>query len=530
MDARQYVGIALGDTDLSAVLLRTSGRRLEVAASASQPLAPQGVQEPRVSQATLADMLVRLCEELPWQRLDPCVLGLPLSLLSVRNLRLPFREARQQAQAFPFEMEEGLLVPAEQVKSVFHTTGTDAAGADLLAFAVERQLLAKLLAGQGENACEPDIICPAVHALALQATTSGLDDLGNLEEKAFLLLYADLSSVSVSLVQAGTPVMHRCLPWPMALEALEALDNREAMDKGKGALKQTVWQEAGEGLARSIRQTLVLFRQRNRAGAVCLMAPEAVLLCGPLAHSEALDTSLAQCLHLPVQRLRLAPDVLHAHSLSPAFDAALACALHAVPHSKVGAHRPDLNFRSGTFARDRGPLWRRKEVMWAAAMVLLLCFGVLAFLGKEVRSLKLRSAQLRQEMSLIYRGAFPQVQVVHDPYLEMQAALRGGASQGVPLLFAPARESVLSLLADISTRIPAQMDMQFNRLSLDESTLSLRGKTSTFKDVDRIRALLAASPLFSEVNILSSTAEQNGAETFVRFELRLQRTVTWSNP
>lgn len=530
MDARQYVGIALGDTELSAVLLRTSGRRLEVAGSASQPLAPQGVQEPGVSQATLADMLARLCRELPWQGRGPCVLGLPLTLLSVRNLRLPFREARQQAQAFPFEMEEELLVPAEQVKSVFHPTGTDAAGADLLAFAVERQLLTELLAGQGEDACEPDIICPAVHALALQAITSGLDNLGklgNLEEKAFLLLYADLSSVSVSLVQAGTPVMHRCLPWPMALEAL---DNREAMGRGKEVPKQTVWQEAGEGLARAIRQTLVLFQQRSRASAVRLMAPEAVLLCGPLAHSEALDTSLAQCLHLPVQRLRLAPDVPHAHSLSPAFDAALACALHAVPHRKGGAHRAGLNFRSGTFARDRGPLWQRKEAMWAAAVVLLLCFGGLAFLGKEVRSLKLRSAQLRQEMSLIYRGAFPQVQVVHDPYLEMQAALRGGAGQGVPLLFAPTRESVLSLLADISTRIPAQMDMQLNRLSLDENTLFLRGKTGTFKDVDRIRALLAASPLFSEVNIFSSTAEQNGAKTFVRFELRLQRTETWSNP
>ena len=157
------------------------------------------------------------------------------------------------------------------------------------------------------------------------------------------------------------------------------------------------------------------------------------------------------------------------------------------------------------------------------------CTALFVFFAGEVRSLKLKSEQLRQEMTQVFRSAFPQVQVVRDPYLEMQAALRSGAGTGAPLLFSPGRESVLSLLADISSRIPEEIALTINRFSLDQDLLLLRGQTSSFKDVDQIRTLLAASPLFSEVRILSSTAEKSGQENLIRFELRLKRRLAGSS-
>ena len=162
MDGRQALGIALGDTQLSAVLLRMS-RRPTVAATALVPLPASGAQE------EWAASLNRVWTDFSWQRQDPCVLGLPLSVLSVRNLQLPFQDAGQRARAFPYEMEEQLLLPAEQVASVFSTIREHAAGAELLAFAAERELLQRLLPEGREWHFDPTGICPAVHALALQA-------------------------------------------------------------------------------------------------------------------------------------------------------------------------------------------------------------------------------------------------------------------------------------------------------------------------------------------------------------------------
>ena len=120
MDGRQSLGIALDDTGLSAVLLQASGRSHTVVATAALPLASPEMR------ADIAGALNRLCADLNWQPSSLLVLGLPLTMLSVHNLRLPFQETRQQAQAFPFEMEERLLRPAEQVESVYHciTSGT----------------------------------------------------------------------------------------------------------------------------------------------------------------------------------------------------------------------------------------------------------------------------------------------------------------------------------------------------------------------------------------------------------------------
>lgn len=513
MDGRQSLGIAFGDNGLSAVLLQASGRGTSVAATAALPLASAE------GQAGMASALNRLCADLNWQPSTPLVLGLPLSLLSVHNLHLPFTEARQQAQAFPFEMEERLLRPAEQVESVYHVTASGRSGmsgtggAELLAFAVDRAFLQNLLPeNRGrEWIFDPDSICPSVQALAQQAGAGP-------GHASFLLLHADLHSATLALVQAGT--LQACRQLPLAGDAGPA---DEQPDVSSGPVPR----KSAQALAAAIRQSLALFDQRKSASGAAaeaaLPAPPAHLyLCGPLAEDEELQTVLAEMLQMPVKRLRAPSGGASQRRLSPAFDAAMACALHGL---QAGRHMQPLNFRRGDFAKKGGQLWQGKNGKLAAVLAVAACVALLVFLAGEQRSLKAKSEQLRQEMTQVYRSAFPQAQVVRDPYMEMQAALRSGAGAGAPLLFSPGRESVLSLLADISSRIPEEIALSVNRFSLDQELVLLRGETASFKDVDQIRNLLAASPLFSEVRILSSTAEKSGQESRIRFELRLTRSL-----
>lgn len=507
MDGRQSLGIALAEGELSAVLLQASGRSLSVAATATMPV---DAGKP----GRLAVALNRLCSDLSWQEHMPCVLGLPLSVLSVRNLHLPFQDAKQQAQAFPYELEERLLVPAEQVESVFSATRSDASGADLLAFAADRELLRQLLPEGREWRFDPDSICPWVHALALLAgETVGSKD-------SFMLAHADLHVAEIALIQDGALLACRHLPLLPAADEPDAANNSPTSAETESArTKQTAL-----ALAAGIRQSLILFRQGRAVGAAPAV-PSQLFLCGPLAASAELQAMLAETLQVPVQLLPRNSAALR--QLAPSFDAALACALHGLQPGKAGVHV--LNFRQGSFSKSKGglgalwPLWQRKNLRIAASLILLACAGLLVFLAGERHSLKLRSEELRQEMGQVFRSAFPDAQVVRDPYMEMQAALKGGAAMASPLLFAQGRASSLSLLAEISSRVPTEMPLRVNRLTLEQDLALLRGQTASFKDVDQIRNSLAASPLFSEVRILSSTAEKSGAENLIRFELRLQR-------
>ncbi len=514
MDGRQSLGIALDDTGLSAVLLQASGRSHTVVATAALPLASPEMR------ADIAGALNRLCADLNWQPSSLLVLGLPLTMLSVHNLRLPFQETRQQAQAFPFEMEERLLRPAEQVESVYHCITSGTGGSELLAFAVDKTLLQSLLPEAGKDGrrqwiFDPDSICPSVYALAQQAIAAAP------RRPSFMLLHAELHTASIALVQAGTVQACR------RLSVLFADENPDIPEM------QVIRQRA-EALAGAIRQSLALFRQHQETGAMGVdrispALPAHLFVCGPLAHAEELQTRLAELLQVTVERLhgQVSGGSVSQRQLLPAFDAALACALCALQPGKAGVS--SVNFRRGTFAKRGGRLWQSKNAKVAAALALAACTALFVFFAGEVRSLKLKSEQLRQEMTQVFRSAFPQVQVVRDPYLEMQAALRSGAGTGAPLLFSPGRESVLSLLADISSRIPEEIALTINRFSLDQDLLLLRGQTSSFKDVDQIRTLLAASPLFSEVRILSSTAEKSGQENLIRFELRLKRRLAGSS-
>ena len=65
-------------------------------------------------------------------------------------------------------------------------------------------------------------------------------------------------------------------------------------------------------------------------------------------------------------------------------------------------------------------------------------------------------------MEGIYRSAFPTVQVVHDPYMEMQAALRAGGPAASPL-FAPGRPAALTVLTELSKRLPEDLKLKIGR-------------------------------------------------------------------
>lgn len=79
---------------------------------------------------------------------------------------------------------------------------------------------------------------------------------------------------------------------------------------------------------------------------------------------------------------------------------------------------------------------------------------------------------------------------------------------------------VLATLTDISARIPANIQLQVDRLQIDQQSVSIRGSTDAFNNVNTMQSLLAKSSRYTEVRIVS--AAKGKQDEGILFEIRLQ--------
>jgi general secretion pathway protein L len=496
---KKSLGIEISDGQVTGVALEQQGKVLVVTAFLRLPLSDS---------ADIAAQVVELCRQFDWRE-APCICGLPLSLLSVRNLTLPFRDGKQIAQALPFELEEQLIVPVETLVVDFMVSATADAGSRIIAFAVEREFLSALLDGLKE-VVDPEIVTPAVAPLAAQiAATCGT--IGNM-----LMLHADLHSMTMVLAHGDRPLFYRRLSYPeqMILHPPFFFDDHQVVVTDMAAAEHCI-----RLICESIERSLDYYRMESEAES----RPELVILTGPLAEMTAMGEIIASAMQLPVETADLlaangihCPEAMRPGWQSQRFDRAVSLALLGF------GKKATVNFRKEVFAKKRTFYSSRKQVIGAVAAVLVVGLGALGYLWNDYRSLQRRDQAVRDDMTAIFKQTFPKINKVREPYTEMQAALKSvqGPESPTPLFVADKR--VLGLLADISARIPETVVVRVSRLSIDRESVLIKGTTETFNSVDAIKNALAASSRYKAVQIVSATADKSKNTSLIRFEIQLQ--------
>ncbi|MDR2548856.1 MAG: PilN domain-containing protein [Desulfobulbus sp.] len=502
----QSLGIDIGDSRITGVVLEQRHRQLAMVGCFSLPTPYR---------ADPAEAIDRLCRELGWKE-GVCVCGLSLSLLSVRNLNLPFADAKKITQVLPFELEEQLLAPVETVVTDFSFAGKGEAGAAVVSFSLEKSWLQDLLTGLHE-VVDPAVVTPAMASLALHLARQ---DKGR---PNFLLVHVDLHASSLVLVANGQPALFRRLAYSeeMILSPPFHCEQGQVEIVDPEAATECIRQ-----LCRSIEQSLDYFRMENkegsRGGGLDLGLPERIVLTGPLSQGTFVSEVIWADFELPVECI----DLLAANGiactqevreqwLGPFGDRALALALQ-------GFKRTGVNFRKDGFAPRRQLFSSRKQLLGAVAAAAALVVGTGGYLGYDYHRLQQRDADLMAAMVTLYKQTFPGVTKVHDPLAEMQAKMKAAQGPASPALFAHGEKRVLGLLADISARIPEAISLRVNRLNIDRESVTLKGTTDTFNAVQAIKSALAASAKFKSVQIVSATADKDKKKGAVRFEVQLQ--------
>jgi general secretion pathway protein L len=80
--------------------------------------------------------------------------------------------------------------------------------------------------------------------------------------------------------------------------------------------------------------------------------------------------------------------------------------------------------------------------------------------------------------------------------------------------------TVLEILNDISARVPKDLEVQVDRMVVDQDGVQIRGTTDTFNTVDSIKKGLESSEMYRDVVIASANLDQSGKG--VRFEIKME--------
>ena len=494
----QSLGIDISDSHLTGVVLEQQRKELVVRACLRLPL-PDG--------ADPADHIPLLCEQLDW-RGGLCACGLPLSMLSIRNLILPFKDVKKIAQVLPSELEEQLLIPVETLMTDFSVVRKNGAGSSVVTFSLERVVLSGLLQKM-QGVVDPEIITPAIASLTAQVTRHQKG------QPNFLVINANQHASAMALVLHGQAIFYRRIASPEQM----FLQSPFHLEEGHAEPADVVMvEESFQLVSQSIERSLEYFRMENKEEG----HPEQVFLTGPLSAVPLFPEIIQAKLGLPVTVIDLlaanaisCPEPLQSQWRGRSFDCALSLALQ-------GLRRAEINFRKEAFAKKQSFISSRRQVLGAISVAAVIVVCLFGFLWYDYYQLQQRDRVVGEEMTAIFKQTFHGVTKVREPFAEMQARVKSAQGPASPVLFLQRHKRVLDLLADISRRIPPTVSLRVSRLTIDRESVSLKGTTDTFNAVEIIKSSLASSSKFKSVQIVSATADKEKKGGSIRFEVQLQ--------
>lgn len=415
-----------------------------------------------------------------------CVLGVPATAISFRNLSLPFHDVKKIRQILPFELEPMLPIPVEELVFDFEAVKRDGQQ-DLLAFAIHKNQVRHYVDLLGAVGILPVLIMPSGYAAARLIAMASTDS------DDFLFIDTGAGIHTIYAVCSGRVRMVRTLP--VAVGSNPVIRNLETV------LRRTfVALEAGQGIA--VNPSTV-FSAGPQATLLTAGQPSATLLGVPVKTTEAIRT-------FP----RLKGSLDSPEWESGRLDIALALALmetEALEGVNFFAERSTFQHYWSEY---------RGNIILSAALIVLVIITALASQVLSVRAKSQQVADLDRQIETVFRNTFPQVTRVVNPLQQMQIEIKaaGGNSNG-GFDLAGTHVRVIDILNTLSQRIPSSTDVQVSRMVVGIDNVLLSGDTDTFNTVDDIKGRLAKADVFKSVTISSADLENSGKR--VRFKLKL---------
>jgi len=507
---KNVVGLDIGSHSIKGVELRQTLRGLEPVQMRTHEMGegPDAVSE----------SLQHFLRAHPFSK-DHVTCTVPGDRVSLRRLEFPFRDQKRLAAAVPFEVESEIPFDADDVVIDWQLLEGDRTRSVVAAAIAQREDVARLLDSLSRAGCQPRIL--EAEGLVLANLTSLyrwtgtrlLVDVGH-RKSAFCLL-RDGRPLAARTIPVGGQAITRALMRDCSLSATEA-ESR----KCEHGIFELGWNSVSpkalahvDRIARETLRTLEAVEQS--LGADPLSGVDEVVLMGGGARLHRLDAFLAERTGLPT-RLLGPPDDAEAAALvgggDPVlFGPAIALALRSTTHATTR-----INFRKDQFAYKSdfgwllGPQLRPTAVMAAIFLVLL---GASTATSIALESSK--ADRLERQASSIYTELFPGEPTPERPMAALGRAVTEARDRADFLGLYSGNLSALDLMTLLSARIPPDLKLKFDEISIDRKVIRIKVTTDSFESMDRLENQLRGEPVFAAVDVAGEAKRlRDGSITF----------------
>ncbi len=457
-----------------------------------------------VGSRSLESAVSEVVEQVGYKEGD-CRVTLGAEHFFYRNLQFPFTDKNKLGKILPGELAENSPLEAGKMTFDFLLAQNKGRNASVIAAIAERSFLSEQLELLQRLSVDPEVLgVSGTHGAVRLGELAGVPE-------NFIFLDIGFQKAVLVLIIEGQIALVRSLVFDAGLLAgFRMTEDRRDVSPLRPENLATVYATFG----RSVRQTILAAR-------VGLQGQDLPLyLAGPLEsypglaealHSETgIEVNSCTLRSRPLLQIEKGIDSRwHAGSM----DRALALALEPKKSGHV------FNFRKDEL-RKKGSIRDYRRYGKVALLPLgLLFILVIAYSWHDHTTLKKQQAALEGQIRDVFSQTLPDVTRIVDPVQQLkvrineakQAYMTGGAeATGL---------GMLALLAEISARIPAALQVKIVKMVADRNDIRLKGTTENFNIVDSIQKELEKSPNFSKVEISSANLSSKGGA--VDFELKL---------
>ncbi|HJS65834.1 MAG TPA: pilus assembly protein PilM [Nitrospiraceae bacterium] len=520
----ECVGLDIGQTAFKAVRFRRRLTGRESVEYFHQPV-PYGRQEhtePAQRTAMLRNFL--------WQHglygSGEIVTALPCQDVFVRTLSFPFRDASKLAQVVPFEMENLIPMPLEDVTvgslvlpARESQEGTEKSkGSDVLVTAAPKVKIAEHLRFMASADLNPSAI--TVDGMALFSVSQFLKEEGAQVPGDMAIIDVGASKTTLCLVHEGRPVLLRTVLWggnhlTHALAVRYACSFAEAERRKRAMAVQEIdaWLEP---VLKELRVSLQAYEgsvhQRLTHCWVSGGGSKLKELSGHMAHQLGLA---------PV-----GPRQGFGSNCPRAFSIAFGLAIHpniVRPRwkSRLAGSNLALDFKAGIDASSATTdisKQDRRLALWGGLILAILALADISvrvvLKDSTVKDLK-RGLQAQYEQTF-GPGAGPGEELDQARYrvsqLEKSLSLVDGTGS-----------NVLMGLAELVKHVPSGIPLKVRDLTIDGNSIHLEGETTTFDAVEKIKQAFAADETLHDVSVSDTRVGAMQNQVVFRLTYTVQR-------
>ena len=497
---RTIIGLDISEDTVTAVQVKSLMQGYQVTGCVAVPITKAG---------GISVALRAVCEEID-SKGSVCNSAIEDGQASFRNLSMPFTDLRKIRQTVVFELETMMATSVDKHLIDFIDVDRSGSQTDLIAASVSRSYIAEYLSDFEPLGVEPEILdirnLPLVNQVIIQPDSP----------ENGMLLYLGSKKCSIVLFLAKKIVLIRQLPFNG--KGLAAVAAQAAKRETEGPAFDFPAYEAGlVALCKLINLTLHGFQAETGSST----KPEKIFVTGPGALIPETAEIASKALALPVSLLDLQKTAgniqLSEHLVSlynPALmDNALGLAIRESKKVK------GFNFRREEFQVRTQLVKIKKELIHASIYLVIILILLAVNWTIDYQDLKKRTAALDSQIKGIFTQTFPEITNIVDPIHQMNTRIselknESGAAPGLNM-----DRTVLQILNDISERIAKGLEVNVDRMVVDQDGIQIRGTTDTFNTVDSIKKGLESSEMYQDVVIASANLDQSGKG--VRFEIKM---------